>query len=430
MTQSLYYFFPRRSQRRSLILQTLLFLNVVGIVALALVLQFREELGSLLNNPGFANYAWPLGIYIFGLIGSTPLEVAQTAQGKTKFAATIVVVSDAIKAIAMTVPALLGWGLQGVMIGIALLAMARWAITWIVLMRNEQGDLWNRLGLFEQLRYSIPFGAAIAIAIPQQYFHQFVVSSRMDAATFALYAVGIFQLPIIDLLYTPTSEIMMVRIAELESEGKIHLAAEVFREAVTRMAQIFIPLSLFLMAIAPELITVLFTKQYLKSAPIFQVVALGGLLACFPVDGLLRARKETKHIFSSYVGKAIITVPLVLAGVSYWGMMGAVTAWLVAEIVGKLLLFYKVPRVLETSVWGMIPCKEWLCCLGVSTIALLGVWGVHWTSHFWPSIILQLILSAAGFASIYFLGLGLITGNLPFIRAIKNRSKPSMQAEN
>ena len=49
----------------------------------------------------------------------------------------------------------------------------------------------------------------------QVNYHQWVVAARFDAATFAIYAVGCLQIPLIDLVYTSTCNVMMVRMAEL-----------------------------------------------------------------------------------------------------------------------------------------------------------------------------------------------------------------------
>src|SRR5207302_4594466 len=73
--------------------------------------------------------------------------------------------------------------------------------------------------LRRQLAYALPFGAAFALIIPQQQFHSYLVSASVTAAAFAVYAVGCFQLPIVDMLYTPVSEILQLGIAEHEAKG-------------------------------------------------------------------------------------------------------------------------------------------------------------------------------------------------------------------
>ena len=81
---------------------------------------------------------------------------------------------------------------------------------------GDRGPWWDSEALRAQLAYALPFGAALAVSVPQHSFHQWVVSAQFDPALFAIYTVGCFQLPIVDLLYTPTSEVLMVHVGELE----------------------------------------------------------------------------------------------------------------------------------------------------------------------------------------------------------------------
>ena len=55
-----------------------------------------------------------------------------------------------------------------------------------------------------QLAYALPFALAVGIEVVQVNYHQWVVASRFDAATFAIYAVGCLQIPLIDLVCTST----------------------------------------------------------------------------------------------------------------------------------------------------------------------------------------------------------------------------------
>src|SRR5262249_49683925 len=195
-------------------------------------------------------------------------------------------------------------------------------VTWVVLLRTTRGPLWNGRLLRTQLAYALPFGAALAMSVPQHSFHQWVISARFDPALFAIYAVGCFQLPIVDLLYTPTSEVLMVHVGELERSGRLSEVARAFRDAAARLAYVFIPTCAFLLATAPAFIEALFGNRFLPSVPLFRVSTLAVLFGCFPLDGLLRARGDTAAIFRSYVVKAVATVPLVLLFVHWFGLIG------------------------------------------------------------------------------------------------------------
>src|SRR5207247_4052852 len=112
------------------------------------------------------------------------------------------------------------------------------------------------LGLWrEQLAYALPFALAVGVEVIQQNYHQYVVASRFDAATFAIYAVGCMQIPLVDMIMTSTVNVMMVRMAEDASHGETTVA--LWHETICRLAFLMVPLSFFLFVIARELVITL-----------------------------------------------------------------------------------------------------------------------------------------------------------------------------
>ncbi|WP_257457027.1 lipopolysaccharide biosynthesis protein [Archangium lipolyticum] len=372
VVQSLYYFVPRTEEKRPWLGQALLFTSGAGLVGAALVWGLLGFVADRFGNPGLLPYRGTLAAYTAFLIGSFPLEISLTSQGRTKQSALVYLVSDAVRAAVMVVPCLLGAGLYGMMMAVAGFAFLRYVATWVVVPRGASGPLVRAKLWREQLVYAAPFGAAMALAIPQQNAHLYMVAGAVTPALYALYRVGCFQLPVVDLLYTPTSEVLMVRLGELDKQGRPEEGVLAFREAAGKLAFVFLPFAAFLFAAAPEFIGALFGAKFLPAVPIFRVSVLGVVLAILPMDGVLRARGHTRAIFISYLLKAVVTVPLVWLGVRHFGMMGGVVSWALAEVVGKCSLLVRVPAALSTPehplrVRDVIPWGE----LGKASLAAL-----------------------------------------------------------
>jgi O-antigen/teichoic acid export membrane protein len=379
MPASLYFFVPRTSSPRPYFAQTLLYLLIAGAVAAAAITGVASLLASFFSNPRIAEFRVPLALYTGAMMAACPLETSLTARGHTRASAVVYLVSDFTRAAAMVVPVLLGFGLTGVMVAITCFSALRLAVAWAVMLGTAPGPWWSGGALRAQVAYALPFGAAMALAIPQQYLHQYVVSGAFSPEMFALYAVGCFQLPIVDLLYTPTSEVLMVRLAELDREGRPAEGVHAFREAAAKLAFVFIPASAFLFAAAPEFIGALFGARFLPAVPLFRTSVIGVALAALPLDGALRARSETRHIFISYLLKALLTVPLVIVGVRVFGLWGGVASWTLAELAGKTLLLVRLPRALSApnhrlALWKCLPGGAMARALGAAVVAALGVW--------------------------------------------------------
>ena len=334
----------------------------------------------------------------------------------------------------MTLPILLGAGLHWTVWAVALLMLVRLLVTWVVLLRTTRGPLWNGKLLRTQLAYALPFGAALAMSVPQHSFHQWVVSARFDPAVFAIYVVGCFQLPIVDLLYTPTSEVLMVHIGELDRKGRLHESIGAFRESVARLGYVFVPTAVFLVTAAPEFIEAVFGHKFVDAVPLFRASSLAVLFGCFPLDGLLRARGQTTTIFHSYLVKLVVTVPLALGMVHWLGLMGGVLSWLVAEALGKVLLVWQVPKALQLKSFAEM--KELLprVSLRRASVAALGaaaallVWK-RVVSMAWEQIphsflwrLLPIVAVSVIFGVVYLVGLQLMGVSL--LRVVRSLRRP------
>jgi O-antigen/teichoic acid export membrane protein len=273
-------------------------------------------------------------------------------------------------------------GLGGVMVGVALFAFARYAFAWTAIVKSTTGPFWDKRLFMDQLLYALPFGGAMLVAIPQQYAHQYVVSGAVSPEAFAIYAVGCFQLPVVDLLYTPTSEVLMVRLGELDKAGRMEEGTSAFREAAAKLSLAFFPLAAFLFAAAPEFIGALFGDRFMDAVPLFRLSLLGVALAVFPIDGVLRARDQTRYLFGAYVLKAAITVPLVFFGVRWYGMVGGMASWAIAELVGKVTLMARLPRALGMAgaparLSDCVPWRDLARASAAAAAAALGVIAVR-----------------------------------------------------
>ena len=348
VAQSLYYFVPRAEAPRVWLGQTFAFVLATGALGGAALWAAGPELARILSTPGLLEHRLELALYAAFLVAASPLETAIVSQGRTGLAGLSYLVSDSLRAAAMVVPALLGRGLHAIMGAMVVWAALRLAVAWVLVLSTGRGPLGDARLFRRQLAYALPFGVAIAFAIPQQYAHQFIVASAVGPALFAVYAVACFELPFVDLFYTPTSEVLMVQLGELERQARLDEGAAAFREAVDRLAVLLLPPIAFIFAVAPTFITTLFGVRFAEAAPIFRVCLVVMPLGIWPLDATLRARGETGHILRSYVLKAAVSIPVAFWLVHHFGLMGAAASYVMAEIAGRAFLAWRVPRALST----------------------------------------------------------------------------------
>jgi O-antigen/teichoic acid export membrane protein len=350
VAQSLYFFVPRAEAPRVWLGQTFAFMLGMGMLGGVALWAAGPFLARVLSTPGLLDHRGELALYTAFLVAASPLETGITSQGRTRLAGLSYLVFDGLRAAAMVLPVLLGGGrLHALMAAMVAWAAVRLAVAWGFVLSTGRGALGDRALFRRQLAYALPFGVAIAFAIPQQYAHQFIVAHAVGPALFAVYAVACFELPFVELFYTPTSEVLMVQLGELERHGHLEEGVAAFREAVARLALLLLPPIAFVWAVAPAFITTLFGARFADAAPIFRVCLAVMPLGVLPLDATLRARGETGHILRSYLLKAAISIPMAWWLVHRFGLVGAAASYVVAEVSGRAFLGWRVPRALATA---------------------------------------------------------------------------------
>jgi O-antigen/teichoic acid export membrane protein len=364
LAQSLYYFLPRKDGRQQAWLtQASISLLTLGILCGAGLYGARFAIARQFANPELAGFGLPMALITLLMIAAAPLEISLTAEGRVRTAAWVIFLSDALRVAGSVVPLFLGLGLQGFFWAYVIHGALRFTLQCFCFFRRGRPRMdWGLMR--EQLSYALPFGAAVLLDIPQRTFHQWAVGWTVDAAAFAIYAQGCFQVPIINLLYAPISDILQVRLAEPGGhEQKVHL----FHDANLRLAAVFFPFTAGMAAAASLFVPALFTHLYDPSVPIFRVAILITPFSALPLDGVLRATGHTRYLFRIFFWRLLLTVPAVLLGLKMFGMVGAIGGHAMAESVVRVAMLDRVRRELEATWQEVLPWRQ-LSVIGVASL--------------------------------------------------------------
>jgi O-antigen/teichoic acid export membrane protein len=336
---SLFYFVPRTPARAARYAgNALAVLGAAGAVAALALVAGRERVVWLFGGSALGGELPELGAYLALTLVAAPLEIVLIARGRIAGASASYALSDLARAGCLVLPAAAGGGVAAVMGGAVLFAVARAAVALIWLRRELGAPLaTDRTLLGEQLGYALPFGLAVLIATLQAHAHQLFVSHAFDAATFAIYAVGCLQIPLVDFLATPTGDVMMVRMSEALAARRRDLAVATWHEAVAHLALFLFPLAALLIVAAEALIPWLFTDAYRASVPIFRLWTCGVFVAPFLVEGVLRVFAATRTLVLLSTAQLLLVVTLIQPAIGRFGLAGAVLVSLLATAMAKAL---------------------------------------------------------------------------------------------
>jgi O-antigen/teichoic acid export membrane protein len=355
MAESLYYFVPRAAGSVGrYVCNAALTLLAAGLACLALLWGFRELIAEHFNNPALVNLMVLLGLYLTLTLVTTVLEITMISRKQHMSAAITYALSDFGRTAFFILPALIFVSVRAVLIGAVTYAAVRLAVMLVVVWRQYGRDFRPDLALWRtQLVYALPFAMAVGVEVVLISYHQYVVGGRFDINTFAIYAVGCTAIPLVDLIMTSTTSVMMVKMAEDSSDR--HAALGLFHETVSRLTFLMMPLSLALVALASPFIITLYTTKFAASVPIFMVWALTIIPAVFAVDAMLRVYAQTRFLLITNVVRLAFVVALIGWFLGAFGPVGAVLVTLVAAFVGKGLGVVRIARLLQVPVRDVLP---------------------------------------------------------------------------
>jgi O-antigen/teichoic acid export membrane protein len=320
--------------------------------------------------------------------------MVMVARKRYRWAAWSFAVSDVMRALAMVALAVTLRRLDWLLVGAIACAAVRLGVALLYFQAEFPRALRPRAALFrEQLVYVLPFAVAVVIDLLQANFHSYAVSHRFDPATFAVYAVGCFQIPLLELVASPMCNVMMVRMSESLRDGRGGEAAPIWTGTTRVLALLFLPAAAVLAVCAPDLIVFLFTERYGASVPIFMIWSLSIALSAFQTDGVLRVYAATRFLLALSAVRLVLTAALIGPALAQFGLRGAVIVTVGVAAVSKAAALARIAGLLQVRFALLLPWRDLAAISGIAAAAAA------------PAFLLRSALQVPPFAGLAITGL-------------------------
>jgi O-antigen/teichoic acid export membrane protein len=371
MAESLFYFLPQFPRSASsFVMNSLAALAVSGVACALLVTVAAEPLARWLGDVHLRPLLPVFGLFLALALASAPLEIALISRQRFIVAAAVYAVSELVKAVCLLVPAILFRDVRALIVGVLAFAAARWVAGLVILRREFHGlPRPSRALLVQQLAYAAPFTLYVVVEIVKSSWHQYVVATHVDAAMFAVYAVGCLQIPFVDFVAGPAGNVMMVEMRTSLREARKSAVLQVWHATTTRIAIVIVPLVVLVMISAHDLVVTLFTARYAGSVPVLLAWTPSLLFAVLQTDGVLRVFAKTRTLLILSLLQLLVTVATVGWCLSRWGLPGAALATVLALAVGKLAGLVLIKRLIDVRFGELLPWKNLLIVAGASALA-------------------------------------------------------------
>jgi O-antigen/teichoic acid export membrane protein len=355
MHMSLFYFIPRaatREEKGNIVLGAILFyLCTTTLVGSCLILN-PGLLSQLLHSQPLTQLNTQIALTLVPYLLAALLDFVLIANGDTKLSAIAVVFINLLRTV-MILGAAVIWGSIGAILwamSILTTLQTIWLFSYVV--RNF-GHFWKTFrwrSLLTQMSYALPVGLAGDLYALQIDLDNYFVSHYFNAAMFAIYTTGCFDVPLIGILGDSVGTVLIPRVSSLQAKNLIPEIVELTAKAIRGLAFVYVPVYAFLSIAATQLITMLFRADYLASVPIFRINLLMVMLGVVAIDPVMRAFKSERFwMLKMNVALLVLLVIALSVGMKTFGLLGAVSSVVFIQYLARALMVWRVSRLLDVQ---------------------------------------------------------------------------------
>jgi len=257
-------------------------------------------------------------------------------------------------------------GLRAACIGLLIAGVIRSvtaviALLWATRQNNSQNDVDESLTIpriRDQIMFALPLGATIIVSVLNRSLDKWLVAA-LYPARLGEYAIAAQELPIINILPVAGGAAIAVSLVHHLARGEHPTALKVWIEQSIRLTYVLVPAVAILIICSPEIIELMFGRQYRSGAPILVIFTVILLHRVAEYGVVLRAAGRTRELLIAslvlLVANAVAASVLILI----FGPIGAAIGTLIANVVAWLWVLKQVAVVLESSIKQVFPWKEW-----------------------------------------------------------------------
>lgn len=405
-----FYFLPRQPARGTKIVLNILIVYVlVGLLGMGVLMLYPDVLQLWFGAAELISYAPMVGVALFFMLCGFFLEYVATANQDVGYSTVFIVGSQFTRGLAMVAAALLAGTIEALLYAAIFQSIVQvWVMLWYLQKRFPgfagRPD-WSLMR--EQLKYAVPFGLAGLAMIMQQELHLYMVAHEFSAAEYAVYAVACANIPLIGLVRESVNSVLLPRMTGLQQQNEKRQMVALLAAGMRKMSLVIWPAYFFLTVTRYEFITLLYTRTYAASVPVFLLNLQTLPLLLLFYDAVLRAYPaSTGFLMKMRFITAIFMIPAVYFGIARFGMMGAVSAAVLLMVLDYTVLTWKALRLIEVSRRDWVLFSDILRIAGCAAAGGVAAEGVRRMLSDSPAALAMLVMGIL-FCCVYIAALAL-----------------------
>jgi O-antigen/teichoic acid export membrane protein len=403
MPGALYYFLPRSDAptRRLYVHQTIAFLSVTGLLAAFIVSPLDPWMPKTLQP--LAQYGALVPAFVALWVVCVLLDFLPTIEERIPLQAYANISVAAARAL-LTAGAAWLTGDMGVILWLLLAVVLLKLALLIGYIQRFHGwkRPWFSGKVFRgQIHYTAPFGVSAAAYVLRGQADQWVAAALFTLHSFAAFSIAAILGQVVNLFRQSVVEAFMPSMSRMEAAGELKSMMEMNARANAMVGMLLLPLLGFVFAFAEDIVTLIYTAEYVDAAPVMRVYVVGMLALVVELNSVLQLLRQ--GVFNLGVSAVIlaVSVPLSWFGGVELGLAGAAIGSAAALYLDRILVLRRIARVTGVPVRNLQHWASLARHLAWTVIATLGAWLVGHHLFAGSPIIVRLAMGGAALAAVY-----------------------------
>lgn len=282
------YYMPRLEigQQKMLVQRMTMFFIFLGVVFFVILYSMAGLISRWLNNPELTVGLRLFSVFPMFTMASTGVEAIYTSLRKTREVAVYQVLSRSFMFLCIVLPVIiLHTGYREAIIGWGVAAFLTFLVAMFMKGKPYKKVQAERIPKMSHEIFSLVM-PLMGVSIAGFFINaadSFFVSRYFGTQTFAELSNGYFSIPVVTILVSSLNSLLLPLLSNADANNNMPSALQSYTNAVKRTAIMVMPLLMFCLFFADDLMVALFGRQYEASASYFRIYILRDFAKVFTV---------------------------------------------------------------------------------------------------------------------------------------------------
>jgi len=344
-------------------------------------------LTSIFNNEYFSDYFILLSII---MITNTSLELFKNLSTVTNNLKYYLFITSIVQLISISINIFIVIYTQNIYYVLLVTAIFNSFLFLFLTKKNLKYFLSNSYTYFinkTETKYIIAMGSVTLISVFNGYIDQLMVSIMLTIDDYSNLKIGAFQIPFIGIITGSLLTVMIPIVSNFYRDQKYNEIVKLWKISMEKASILLIPIVIFCLVFANEIIISFFGDKYIGAVLIFQIYMFQWLRAVVIFAGIMGAIGLEKELFKNTLLIMSLNIILNYILILEFGVIGAAIATTFLNYLGGYLLIKKINIKLNSNFFSYFPYKIYFTSLFLSLfislilffmleIYLVSIWSV------------------------------------------------------